>query len=913
MNRRCVWASALAQACALLAFLVCGVPAASAVVVHTPNGQFLGILPHHGIAGASIPGSIAALHRANFSSNGNLNYHGGPVVHSSAAYLIFWTPSGFSIPGSSQTLLKRYFSDAAADSGKPSNAFAVARQFTDASGFANYMQTFTASSQAISDSQAYPPLDSAHCPQSLPVESYCVTDAQIRAELQRLTTSLGLPTDGSATASSLPANAPIFFVVLPSTVNVCATASSCADNIFCAYHSSFNDAGNNVLYAAIPFLPAAQFPKACQFDGNTPIQQPNRDPVADVALKFLSHEHNEVITDPTGAAWFDGTSGNENGDNCNATGPANPGGGTSPNAFLPVLGGSASLGTLYDQRLAGNPYYLQSEWSNGDTGCEMAPTAGTIVPRFTVPSSSTEGSPASFDPSASTSTNPLSSATWDFGDGTAPAFRGASSPLASVSHTYSAGGTYTVTLTLVDNRGNLATTTRQITVDEAPTAAFTSTPPHPAVAQTVSFDGSSSSDPDGSIMSYSWNFGDGTPAATGTTPTHTYSTSGVYTITLKVSDSSGATATTTQQLPVGLIASFTVTSPPPLLQGQALGFDGTGSSTSQGATITSYSWDFGDGSAPGTSPTPSHAYLHYGSYTVKLTVTDSSSATDTAAQTVVVHPPPPTAGFTVRTAIPVAGQPVAFDGSSSDDPNGPITSYSWSFGDGSTGTGATLSHIYSSYGTYTVALTVTDSNGLASSVSQHVVVDAAPIASFTFSPRRPLKGTPVAFDASSSSHPTDPFISYRWSFGDGRSASGARPRHVFRNPRSFRVALTVTDRLGASTTTVALVRVGVAGRITRLSLRAGAGGATLLISVNAPGVVSAGHRSVRIRRSGIVRLPVALNPAQMQRLASNQAVSIHLRLRFAPWRGPSMRLPVTITFRAPPVPNGRLNTTLHRH
>ncbi|MDQ6821651.1 MAG: PKD domain-containing protein [Actinomycetota bacterium] len=792
--------SGFAAACALVTALVVGVPAASALVVHTPNGHFLGIAPHRGVAAVSIPGSIAAQHKANLSSNGTLSFHNGPVVHSSTAYLVFWAPSGFSIQQSSQALLGRYLTDAAADSGKPNNVYGVARQFTDASGFADYSQAFSAGAQAISDTQTYPALDSANCPKSLSIETYCLTDAQIEAELQRLIASQHLPDDGPASSTGLPANAPIYFMVLPPTVNVC-DSGGCVDTQFCSYHSVFtNTSGHEVLYAAVPFLATSGgLAKLCQSDGNSVVQQPNRDP-ADVALKFLSHEHNEVLTDPLGTAWFDSSSGNEDGDNCNQYAPtANPANGTSPHAFTPVIAGNAPQGTLYNQLIAGDPYYLQSEWSNGDIGCEMAPTGGTIVPRFTSPSSNIQGTPASFDPSASTSTNPLSSATWDFGDSSAPAFRGGSSSLANVSHTYSLGGTYTVKLTLVDNRGNLATTTQQVTVDEAPTAAFTSTPLHPAVGQPVSFDGSSSSDPDGSIMSYSWKFGDGA-SGSGATPTHSYVTSGIYTITLKVTDSSGATATTTQQLPLGLIASFTVTSPPPLLQGQAVSFDGTGSSTSQGATITSYSWDFGDGSAPGAGPTPSHAYLHYGSYIVKLTITDSSGAQAATAQTVVVHEHLPIASFVVPTAFPMVGQSVAFDGSSSSDPDGPITSYSWTFGDGTTGTGATPSHVYASYGAYSVTLTVTDGDGQTASATQQIVVHALPVARFAVLTSGPTAGQPVAFDGSASSDPTASIVSYVWTFGDGGAGTGATPRHTYTSYSTYTVTLTVTDSNGLTNT-----------------------------------------------------------------------------------------------------------------
>ncbi len=1065
-----------AAASVLLAALVIGVPAASAVVVHTPNGQFLGILPHRGITPGSIPGSIPAQHGSNLSSNGNLSYHGGPVVHSSAAYLIFWTPSGFSIPSSSQALIQRYFTDSVADSGTAGNAFAVARQFTDGSGFADYKQAFNASSQVISDTQGYPVRDQAHCPENIPgAENGCVTDGQIQAEVQRLVTTRGLPNGGPAGSSSLPANAPIYFVVLPSNMNVCDSASSCADNQFCAYHSSFSfgSPSKELLYATVPFLAAMQFPKACQSDGNTPIQEPNGD-LADVALKFLSHEHNETITDPTGGGWYDNASGNEDGDNCNATGPSSPHGGSSPNAFLPTIGGSASAGTLYNQLIAGHPYYLQSEWSNGDVGCQMAPSPGSITPQFTAPGGSiTEGTSATFNPSASSSTNPLSSASWDFGDGTTT-FK-TSSLLTAVSHTYTSSGQFTVRLTLVDNRGNLATLTRQVTVvDELPTAASTIAVPQPTVGQSIPFDASASGDSDGSIVSYAWNFGD-TTSHTVTTPTtsHSYTAPGTYTVTLQVTDSSGQTSTiTSQQVTVidGPIASFTF-SPASPLEGTPVNFDASSSHDPEPGppTIVSYAWTFGDG-ASGSGLKPTHTYAKYGTYTVKLTVTNSNGVSDTAPQTITVTDEAPTAAVVVTTSLPATGQPVRFNGASSGDVDGTISSYSWNFGDGSTGSGTTPSHLYSSYGTYTVTLTVTDSdgrtanvsqqltvratpvaafsyspsrpilatlvsfdasgssdpepgvtitsyswdfgdggtgtgptpthtystygtytvtltvsssNGLGNSVSQQVAVHAAPVASFSFSPTppvvgssvgfdatgssdpepgatisgyswdfgdgstatgsslshtyqrpgaytvtltvassfgttatttkqvtvvdlaptpvvvvgtaHPVSGQPVQFDGSRSTDPADPIVTYSWSFGDGASGTGAHLTHTYRKPGTYQVALTVTDAGGTAATAHQVLRIAPP-RITRIQLRANATGATLVISVNSAGILSAGHTSIWIRHRGSVRLQLRLITAQLQQLHRGASVTVRLTLRFAPRLGPSSRTHLRIVF-----------------
>ena len=141
-------------------------------------------------------------------------------------------------------------------------------------------------------------------------------------------------------------------------------------------------------------------------------------------------------------------------------------------------------------------------------------------------------------------------------------------------------------------------------------------------------------------------------------------------------------------------------------------FDGSDSTDSDG-TITSYSWDLGDGnSASGVTPT--HTYTTAGTYTVTLTVTDNGGLTDTDTTTATISeegaPQPPVAD----PGGPYAGltyQSIIFDGSNSVDPDGTISNFVWSFGDGELGLGEKPSHSYSSAGEFTVTLTVTDNDG----------------------------------------------------------------------------------------------------------------------------------------------------------------------------------------------------------
>jgi PKD repeat protein len=330
----------------------------------------------------------------------------------------------------------------------------------------------------------------------------------------------------------------------------------------------------------------------------------------------------------------------------------------------------------------------------------------------------------------------------------------------------------------------------------SPLASFSMGSASPIAGQPVSFDGSASSDPNGTISSYSWSFGDG-GSATGATPSHTYAEPGRYTVTLTVTDEAGRTGSVSHALTVAdapPTASFSVDSASPM-PGQPLSFDGSSSSDPDG-TIASYSWSFGDGSSA-SGATPSHTYAKAGAYTVKLTVTDNAGLSASAEHTVTVADAPPAASFTVITSSPTAAAPVSFDGSTSSDPNGTISSYSWSFGDGATASGATTSHIYTKAGTYNVKLTVTDNAGLSASAEREVkVVEASPLASFVVSTPGLIAGQPVSFDGSASSDPGGTITGYSWDFGDGARASGATPTHTYAKAGSYTVTLTVTDTEG---------------------------------------------------------------------------------------------------------------------
>ncbi|MCB0180751.1 MAG: PKD domain-containing protein, partial [Anaerolineae bacterium] len=312
---------------------------------------------------------------------------------------------------------------------------------------------------------------------------------------------------------------------------------------------------------------------------------------------------------------------------------------------------------------------------------------------------------------------------WDFGDGSQ-----GQGP--SASHSYATAGTYTVQLTVTDKDGAQASSSAIVTVipaaNQAPNAVITGNT-NGTTGQTLNFDGSGSTDSDGTIVSFNWNFGDGT-TGNGAKVSHVYNNAGSYKVTLTVTDNGSLTHSATIDVqidaPTPVPPQAIITGATGGLVGESLQFSG-GNSTDSDGSIVSYAWDFGDG-ATDSGADVSHSYSASGSYTVKLTVTDNTNLTNTATHQVQIDEPiqiqiPPEAIIS-GASTGVVGQPVVFDASSSTDTDGTIVSYEWDYGDATTAVGAQTVHNYQTAGSYTVTLTVTDDQSLSNSAVQVVTI-----------------------------------------------------------------------------------------------------------------------------------------------------------------------------------------------
>ena len=218
---------------------------------------------------------------------------------------------------------------------------------------------------------------------------------------------------------------------------------------------------------------------------------------------------------------------------------------------------------------------------------------------------------------------------WNFGDGSSSSQR-------NPSHTYAAGGEYTVTLTVTDNLGAQGSASKRVTAGTPanlpPTATFASSC---AGLECGFTDGSS--DSDGSLTDWQWDFGDGSSAGE-PNPSHVYASDGTYTVILTVTDNEGVEAFTSKQVTVGTpapnadpVADFSSS-----CTGLSCAF--TDQSTDPDGTVAGWSWSFGDG-ATSTMRNPSRTYASAGTYTVTLTATDNLGATHQRSAPVTVTAP----------------------------------------------------------------------------------------------------------------------------------------------------------------------------------------------------------------------------------------------------------------------------------
>lgn len=378
-----------------------------------------------------------------------------------------------------------------------------------------------------------------------------------------------------------------------------------------------------------------------------------------------------------------------------------------------------------------------------------------------------------------TSPEPVASYLWDFGNGV-------TSTAATPSYTYTTQGIYTVKLTITTVSGCTETysLSEAVTVGTKPTVNFDATPRITCAYQPVSFTNLTT----GGGTQYLWVFGDG-GTSTAKNPIHEYGDTGVFNVTLFVKNFGCKDSLK--------IDSFIRIKPPIAIftyqKACTNKLNVTFTDRSLGATT--WTWDFGDGTSS-TQQNPVHIFPSYGSYAVKLTVTNDTCQHQ---QTQIIRIVNGTPDFRALPPAACKGSTINFIADTTNAVN--LVKYEWNFGHGGAGgAGINTSTVYKDAGYYSVSLTVTDIAGCKdSTVKPNYIRINGPTAGFSATNITGCKGLAANFIDSSKNDGISNIVAWRWNFGDGsfqNNSTAASIQHVYAASGSFLVSLTVKDAGG---------------------------------------------------------------------------------------------------------------------
>ncbi|TAL60315.1 MAG: PKD domain-containing protein, partial [Bacteroidetes bacterium] len=330
------------------------------------------------------------------------------------------------------------------------------------------------------------------------------------------------------------------------------------------------------------------------------------------------------------------------------------------------------------------------------------------------------GNPSLFTDLSSIATGSINGWSWNFGEQSSSSNI---STLQNPSHTYSQGGTYTVILTVTSDSGCQGTIMIPVNVVNKPVAAFSV--PNQCLNTVSVFTDNSTGNP----TTWDWNFGDGSPNVTQQNPSHTYLATGTYTVTLIVSSVAGCNDTTVNPvtiypIPIPLFKADTVCA------GNPSSF--TDLSYMPNGNITSWLWDFGDGTSTSSAQNPIHTYASSGNFNVTLTVTSNNGCVNSLVVNTTVYPWPKANFCVVPDKAPTDNPVFNFCDLWSSD----VVQWNWNFGDNSSddNTSTDPVHSYSAQVTgndfysFTVCLNVQNQYGCWDTICKKVEI----IPEFTF-------------------------------------------------------------------------------------------------------------------------------------------------------------------------------------
>jgi PKD repeat protein len=436
------------------------------------------------------------------------------------------------------------------------------------------------------------------------------------------------------------------------------------------------------------------------------------------------------------------------------------------------------------------------------SGCHDTIVKSVIVSPRPLANFSTDtvclGSLTTFTDLSSTTSGTIASHYWEFGDGQ-------TSTANNPTHLYGNAGTFNVTLTVTTSEGCTKDTVKQVNVWGKPVASFSYSSPNCA-GDSVMFTDLSST-PHGSIQTWVWDFGDGSPVVTVNFPAspdvnHLFTNGGTYNVTLTITTSDGCENVKILPVVIGYapLANFSFAANGCALQ--AVQFNDL-SQLNGGPAITTWAWDFGDPASGtnnnSTTQNPSHAFSAGGPFDVVLIVTNANGCIDSISKPITINDAP-VAEFTADTAC-TASETLFTDASSTS--SGTIVAWLWNFNDPSSGSNNTSTlqnpvHVYNTPGTYFVTLEVTNSNQCVNDTVVEITVNPKPTAMFEYSAScvsAPTQFTDLSIATGSQ------ISSWSWDFGDGTGTSiEQNPTYTYTASGNYLVTLVVTNLSNCSDT-----------------------------------------------------------------------------------------------------------------
>ena len=383
-----------------------------------------------------------------------------------------------------------------------------------------------------------------------------------------------------------------------------------------------------------------------------------------------------------------------------------------------------------------------------------------------------------FTDASTTAAGVLDTWAWDFGDG-------GTSPDANPTHTFAGTGLFPVELTVTNDLGCEDVFLLDVEVFDAPVVDFTFADLCEGDLTTFT-DGTTI--PVGAITDWDWDFGDlGTsPLAD---PTYTYATFGTYDVKLVATSDNGCKDSLTTPLTINPspVADFS-------FDDGCVNVDAafTNLSTSpDGAPLTDFSWDFGDGTPADVSEDPTHTYAGPGAYDVTLDVVSAEGCQSTVTYTINRFDVP-VADFSFNNVC--LGIDAPFTDLSTITAPEVITGLDWEFGDGDTDIGGFPTHGYATDGTFDVTLTVTSANGCEDVLTLPITIHPLPEANFSADDVC-VNGDPTMFNDLSTIS-SGAITSWSWDFGDGSGGAVADPVKNYTVPGTYDAVLTVESYFG---------------------------------------------------------------------------------------------------------------------